>query len=109
MDTYSPASLIPCRAQTLDVLRHMGAYRPMLMLRGSDDGYGTRWLLDGMQVQPGIAMYLMNGGFIVDSGATEFGARKLTLTESGKRLRDNGVIWWESLGYLERLRVTIFG
>ena len=109
MDTSSPASPIPSRAQTLDVLRHMGTYRPMLMLRGSDDGYGTRWLLDGMQVQPGIAMYLMNGDFLVDSGATEFGARKLTLTESGKRLRDNGVIWWESLGYLERLRVTIFG
>ena len=109
MATYSPTRLIPCRAQTLDVLRHMGTYRPMLMLRGSDDGYGTRWLLDGMQVQPGIAMYLMSGDFIVDSGATEFGARKLTLTESGKRLRDNGVIWWESLGYLERLRVTIFG
>ncbi|MBL8414446.1 MAG: hypothetical protein JNM42_08425 [Propionivibrio sp.] len=109
MDTYSSTSLIPCRAQTLDVLRHMGTYRPMLMLRGSDDGYGTRWLLDGMQVQPGIATYLMNGDFLVDSGATEFGARKLTLTESGKRLRDNGVIWWESLGYLERLRVTIFG
>ena len=109
MDTFSPTSLIPSRAQTLDVLRHIGAYRPMLMLRGSDDGYGTRWLLDGMQVQPGIATYLMNGGFLVDSGATEFGARKLTLTESGKRLRDNGVIWWESLGYLERLTVTIFG
>lgn len=109
MDASSPASPIPSRAQTLDVLRHMGTYRPMLMLRGSDDGYGTRWLLDGMQVQPGIARYLMEGDFLVDSGATEFGARTLTLTESGKRLRDNGVIWWESLGFLERLTVTIFG
>lgn len=109
MDTSSPTSLIPSRAQTLDVLRHMGAYRPMLMLRGSDDGYGARWLLDGMQVQPGIAKYLMNGGFLADSGATEFGARILTLTDSGKRLRENGLLWWDSLGYLERWRIRIFG
>ena len=109
MDTYSPTSLIPCRAQTLDVLRHMGTYRPMLMLRGSDDGYGTRWLLDGMQVQPGIATYLMNGDFIVDSGATEFGARKLALTDSGTRFRAEGLRWWAGLGRLQKLKIILFG
>jgi hypothetical protein len=93
----------------LDVLRLMGTYRPILMLPGADDGYGTRWVLDGQQVQPGIARYLMEAGFIADAGATEFGARKLALTDSGKRFRDNGVLWWQSLGVLQRWRITIFG
>lgn len=109
MDTVSTTSPIPCRAQTLDVLRHIRVCRPILMLRGSDDGYGTRWLLDGMQVQPVIAEYLMNGGFLADSSATGFGARILTLTDSGQRLRENGLLWWDSLGYLERWRIRIFG
>ena len=106
---FSPTGLIPNRAQTLEILRLMGRHRPLLMLLGDDDGYGTRWLLDGEQVLPGIAKYLMEGGFIADSGATEFGARKLALTESGKRFRDNGVIWWKSLGFLQRLKITILG
>ena len=101
--------LIPNRAQTLDVLRLIGTYRPILMLPGDDDGYGTRWVLDGQQVQPGIAKYLMEAGFIADSGATEFGARRLALTDSGKLFRENGVRWWQSLGFLERLRITFFG
>ncbi len=105
----SPNHLIPNRAQTLEVLRLMGQCRPILMLPGDEDGYGTRWLLDGEQVLPGIAKYLMEGGYIADSGATEFGARKLALTESGKRFRDNGVIWWKSLGFLQRLKITILG
>ncbi len=108
MDT-SPESLIPNRAQMLEVLQLMGLHRPILMLPGDDDGYGTRWVLDGEQVQPGIARYLMEAGFIADSGTTEFGARKLALTDSGSRFRENGVLWWESLGWLQRLRITIFG
>ena len=100
---------IPTRAQTLAVLRLMGAYRPILMLPGSEDGGGRRWLLDGQQVLPGIAKYLMNSGFIADEGATDLGARKLTLTEAGRRLRDNGVRWWQSLTTLQRLRVIVLG
>jgi len=51
----------------------------------------------------------MDAGFIADSGATEFAVRRLTLTDSGYRFRENGVLWWSSLGFLERLRITIFG
>ncbi len=105
----SPTTPIPDRAQTLAVLRLMGAHRPLLMLPGDDDGYGSRWLIDGQQVQPGIAKYLMEAGFVADTGATEFGARTLALTDSGKRLRDNGVLWWQSLGFLERLIITLLG
>ena len=79
------------------------------MLPAADDGFGTRWVLDGQQVQPGIAKYLMDAGFVADTGATEFGARILTLTDSGLRFRENGVLWWKSLGFLERLKITIFG
>ena len=81
----------------------------MLMLLGDGDGFGTRWVLDGQEVPPGIAKYLMDAGFIADGGATEFAVRKLTLTDSGYRFRENGVLWWSSLGFLERLRITIFG
>ena len=100
---------IPSRAQTLEVMRLMGRQRPMLMLLGDGDGFGTRWVLDGQEVPPGIAKYLMDAGFIADSGATEFAVRRLTLTDSGYRFRENGVLWWSSLGFLERLRITIFG
>jgi hypothetical protein len=104
-----PATPIPSRAQTLDVLRLMGSYRPIMMLPGDDDGYGARWLLDGQQVEPGIAKYLTDEGFIADDGATEFGARKLTLTASGQRLRADGLRWWSSLGVLQRLKVILMG
>ena len=100
---------IPTRAQTLAVLRLMGAHRPILMLPGSEDGGGRRWLLDGQQVLPGIAKYLMNFGFVADTGATDLGARKLALTEAGRRLRDNGVRWWQSLTAWQRLRVIVLG
>lgn len=108
MDT-SPTTLIPNRAQTLDVLRLMGPHRPILMLPAADDGYGTLWVLDGQQVLPGIAKYLMESGFVAENGATEFGARILELTDSGNRFRDNGILWWKSLGFMERLKITIFG
>ena len=104
-----PTTFVPNRAQTLEVLRLMGEYRPILMLKGDDDGYGTRWVLDGQQVDPGIASYLMEAGFLVDTGATELGARTLNLTESGRVLRRNGELWWQQLGALQRLKITILG
>ena len=108
MDTPSTTQ-IPNRAQTLDVLRLMGAHRPLLMLPAADDGYGTRWVIDGQQVQPGIAKFLMESGFLADHGVTEFGARTLVLTDDGQRFRENGVLWWTSLSILERLKVTFLG
>lgn len=101
--------LIPNRADTLRVLRAMGEYQPILMLRGDDDGYGTRWVLDGQQVQPVIAKYLMAEGLLSDSGPTEFGARRLALTEAGRIFRTNGVNWWSGLGIFQRVWVTLFG
>ena len=108
MDTTAP-SLIPCRAQTLEVLRLMGDYEPLLMLAGDDDGYGTRWIFRGQQVQPAIASYLMGEGYIVDAGRTEFGARKLALTAAGRQLRSNGLRWWDSLSRFQKLQVMLFG
>lgn len=102
-------SFIPNRAETLKVLRLMGAYRPILMLTGADDGYGTRWTLDGQQVQPAIAQYLMNEGFIAETGRTEFGARRLNLTPAGTDFRDRGFAWWASLGFVQRLKVMLLG
>lgn len=103
------ASTIPNRAQTLEVLRLIGSDRPLLMLAGDDDGYGRRWLLDGQQVPPGIAKYLIDAGFIVADGATELGAFRLVLSESGRRWRDDGLRWWAGLSVLQRLKVTLFG
>ncbi|NJD34897.1 MAG: hypothetical protein FIA96_08705 [Betaproteobacteria bacterium] len=100
---------IPNRAETLKVLRLMGDYRPMLMLRGDTDGYGARWTIDGQEIQPAIATYLMKSSFITDSGATEMGARTLTLTETGTRFRTDGLAWWAGLGLLEKLKIMLFG
>lgn len=100
---------IPARAETLKVLRLMGDYRPILMLRGDSDGYGARWTMDGQQIQPAIATWLMKSGFIADVGATEMGARKLALTESGARFRSEGLAWWAGLGLLEKLKILILG
>ena len=69
------SSPIPSRAETLKVLRLMGDYDHLLMLTGSEDGYGTRWTLGGQQVQPGIARYLMDSrtgnpnGYLYSGGA----------------------------------------
>ena len=106
----SPAtSAIPKPAETLKVLRLMGAYEPILMLTGAEDGFGTRWTLHGQQVQPAIARYLMDAGFVAEGGRTEFGARKLALTDTGSRFRDEGVRWWAGLGLLQKLKITLFG
>ena len=105
----SPTSFIPNRAETLKLLRLMGSHQPILMLSGAEDGYGTRWILDGQQVQPAIARFLMGEGFIAEVGRTEFGAKKLTLTPSGTHFRDNGFRWWASLSFSERLKIIVFG
>lgn len=102
-------TLIPSRAETLKVLRLMGDCVPMLMLAGDADGYGARWTIDGQPVQPAIATYLMRSSFVADSGQTELGARKLALTESGSRFRADGIDWWASLGFLEKLKIVVFG
>jgi hypothetical protein len=104
-----PKNFIPNRAETLKVLRLMGTHRPLLMLTGADDGYGTRWTLDGQQVQPAIAQYLMAEGFLVETGRTEFGARQLNLSAKGNEFRDKGFAWWSSLGWLQRIKVMILG
>jgi hypothetical protein len=105
----SPSSSIPNRADTLRVLRAISGHQPVLMLVGSDDGYGTRWTLGGQQVQPAIARYLMDAGFIGEIGKTQFGARRLALTADGVRFRERGMAWWASLTFLEKLKVTVLG
>ncbi|MBL8421188.1 MAG: hypothetical protein JNK92_11195 [Dechloromonas sp.] len=105
----SPPSLIPDRVETLRVLRLMGDYDPILMLVGSDDGYGTRWTLGGQEVQPAIARYLMDAGYVAENGKTEFGARTLALTADGGDFRRRGMAWWASLSVFEKLKVTVLG
>lgn len=100
---------IPARAETLGILRFMGRGEPMLMLEGDEDGYGTRWTLGGQQVQPAIARYLMEEGYIVDTGRSELGVRRLTLSPAGQELRENGLRWWDSLSMLEKLQVIVLG
>lgn len=110
MTSEDSSSPIPARAQTLKVLRYMGRWRePMLMLPGDDDGFGTRWTLSGQQIPPAIASYLMREGLIVETGQTELGARELTLTAAGWRVRDSGITWWSRLSLAEKLRVIFFG
>ncbi len=100
---------IPDPAQTLKVLTFMGEHAPILMLRGDDDGFGTRWTLHGQQVQPAIAQFLMQSNYLVDTGPTEMGARQLRLTEAGIEFRVAGQRWWESLGFLQKLKVRLLG
>lgn len=102
-------STIPNRAETLKVLRLMGQHAPILMLTGDPDGYGTRWILHGQQIQPVIARFLLKSGFIADSGATEFGARTLNLTPRGSKFREDGVAWWASLTFFQKLWITVLG
>jgi hypothetical protein len=87
----------------------MGDHEPIMMLTGETDGYGTRWILCGQEVGPAIARYLMEEGFIAETGSTEFGARTLSLTDSGTQFRAEGARWWASLSLLQRLRALITG
>lgn len=104
-----PFASIPQRAETLQVLRLISDYEPMLMLSGDEEGYGSRWTLSGQQVQPAIARYLMESGFVAEIGKTEFGAIKLALTERGNTFRTKGLAWWAELNFLQKLKVTLFG
>ena len=100
---------VPQRAETLQILRMISKFEPMLMLSGDDEGYGSRWTLSGQQVQPAIARFLMESGFIADIGRTEFGAIKLALTEKGSEFRERGIRWWSALSYLQKLKVMLLG
>jgi len=108
MDAVGNSS-IPNRAETLQVLRLMGGHAPMLMLSGAADGFGARWSIDGNPVQPAIACWLMQEGYITDTGTTELGARILALTAAGVEFREEGLLWWAGLGRFARLKVVIFG
>lgn len=99
---------IPHRAETLQVLRLISS-EPILMLTGDDEGYGSRWTISGQQVQPAIARYLMESGFVAEIGQTEFGARKLALTVSGNQFREKGLSWWSGLSLIQKIRVTLLG
>src|SRR5574343_1599245 len=101
-----PLAAIPQRAETLQVLRLISEFEPILMLTGDDEGYGSRWTIAGQQVQPAIARYLMESGFIAEIGKTEFGARKLALTVAGSELREKSLHWWSELNFLQKLKVT---
>ena len=100
---------IPQRAETLQILRMMSEFEPMLMLTGDDEGYGSRWTLSGQQVQPAIARFLMEFGFIADIGKTEFGAIKLALTDKGSQFREKGVLWWSELNFMQKVKIRVFG
>jgi hypothetical protein len=100
---------IPDRAGTLAVLRVLCEHEPVLMLSGDGEGYGTRWTVNGQQIQPVIARFLMHAGYIAESGVTEFGARKLVLTPEGLEFRKQGLLWWDNLGVFQRMKITIFG
>ena len=100
---------IPDRAKTLQVLRLMGDFEPILMLAGDSKDYGARWTLAGQQVQPATARFLMESGFISEVGKTEFGAIKLALTEAGNRFREKGLAWWSGLSFLQKLKITLLG
>jgi hypothetical protein len=100
---------IPHRAETLKVLRLMGKFAPILMLGKHPDDYGTRWTLHGEAVEPAIAKYLMREGYIAENGITEMGARTLMLTASGAEFRADGLRWWQSLRWLEKLKTILRG
>jgi hypothetical protein len=102
-------SRIPSRAETLKILRLMGLHAPIMMLRGEDNGFGCRWTLHGTQVQPAIAGWLMEQGYLADTGATEMGARRLILTPAGIEFRRQGLDWWARLGVFGRLKVMVLG
>ena len=51
----------------------------------------------------------MESGFVAEIGKTEFGARKLVLTETGSDFRERGMRWWAELNFLQKLKITLFG
>lgn len=102
------SSVIPSQAQTLQIVRALDA-EPMLMLPGDADGYGARWMISGQEIPPAIACFLMDSGYLAETGKTELGARILTLTEAGNQFREKGLAWWSTLSWFEKLKITLFG
>jgi hypothetical protein len=100
---------IPHRLDTLRVVRLMGRNQPILMLGQQANEYGTRWTLAGQQVEPAIASFLLEEGYIGPAGVTEFGARRLELTAAGREFREEGDRWWSNLGLLQKLKAALFG
>lgn len=100
---------ISSRTETLKVLRLMGDDAPILMLAGDADGYDARWCIDGHPIEPAIARHLMASNLIVDSGATELGVGRLALTPTGIQFREDGLLWWNSLGLFQKLKTAIGG
>ncbi len=101
-------TIIPGQAQTLQILDLL-EHSPILMLSGDKDGYGTRWTLSGDQVPPAIAEFLMQAGYIEETGKTGLGAHILKLTDKGRQFRADGRRWWSQLGWLQKLKITLFG
>jgi hypothetical protein len=87
----------------------MGNHEPLLMLGNHANDYGTRWTLGGQQVEPAIARYLMNEGYVENSGTTEFGAKELRLTDAGVEFRSAGIAWWKTLGLFEKMKIALWG
>jgi len=106
---YSECNIVPDRARMLNTLGYLGRYRPMLLLPGSDDDYGSRCTLDGHPVQPVIAEFLIKHEFVADVGNTDFGARILTLTNAGIEFREKGKQWWGNLSLIQRINIYIVG
>jgi hypothetical protein len=100
---------IPSRAETLEILRMMGDFEPILMLASDGEGYGTRWTLHGQELPSPIVRYLMEQDCVADAGITEMGARKLALTPAGAVFRDEGTLWWSELSFLQRIKIRLFG
>lgn len=108
MDATS-VPLIPWRAETLEVLRLVNDANPLLMIAGDADGFGDRWAFRGELIQPAIATFLIRFGYLQEIGRTDFGARKFVLTERGNSFRSEGLQWWASLSFLQRLKVVVLG
>ena len=100
---------IPSRAETLEILRMMGDFEPILMLASDGEGYSTRWTLQGQELPSPIVRYLMEQGYVVEAGMTEMGARKLALTPDGADLREEGNLWWSELSFWQRIKIRLFG
>lgn len=100
---------IPQRADTLRIMQLISPAEPILMLKGGSDDYGTRWTLSGQQIEPSIVRFLQDHAYLMESGKTEFGALRLCLSPAGVRFRDEGIVWWQSLGWWQRLKVVLLG
>ena len=51
----------------------------------------------------------MESGFLEQTGKTELGAIKLTLTDKGRDFREKGQQWWADQNFLQKLKITLLG